>query len=277
MAVVRCVCFTINNPTADDEADLNRLRGMCSYWVVGREGRGEGATPHYQGYCEFHKSTRLSSVCKILRRGHVERRLGNALEASAYCKKEGEWTEGGQMKEQGKRTDLDKIRLLALDNGGMRAVSAIGNLQQIRVAEIFLTYNEEPRDWKPEVIWLWGPTGVGKSRSARELCGEDIYCKNTGTKWWDGYDGHDDIIIDDFRDSWWPITYMLGLLDRYEFRVEIKGGYRQIRAHRIIITSAQNPRDCYIGTGEAVEQLLRRIDIINELVPVVADVAEVGG
>lgn len=277
MSVVRCVCFTINNYTLEDFADVEKLIRMCSFVVVGFEGSGEGQTPHIQGYCEFQKTIRFTSISKTLRRAHLERRLGNATQASDYCKKEGNWLEWGEIKEQGKRTDLDRIRLLALDNGGMRAVSAVGNLQQIRVAEIFLSYNEPPREWKPQVIWLWGPTGTGKSRSAREICGEDVYCKNTGTKWWDGYDGHDDIILDDFRDSWWPITYMLGLLDRYEFRVEIKGGYRQIRAHRIVITSAQNPAECYMGTGEAVEQLLRRIDIINAFLPNVADVAEVGG
>lgn len=151
----------------------------------------------------------------------------------------------------------------------MRAVCVAASLQQIRVAEKYLTYCEDPRDWKPEVIWLTGPSGSGKSRRAREICGEDVYTKNTGHKWWDGYDGHEDVILDDFRDSWWPITYMLALIDRYEFQVEYKGGMRQMRAKRIIITSIFTPDTMYRGTGECQQQLARRIDCVT-------DVTEVG-
>lgn len=147
----------------------------------------------------------------------------------------------------------------------MREVTLTGNMQQIRVAEKYLTYHEEPRDWEMEVEWYWGPTGSGKSRAARTKFADlDYYTKNTPTKWWNGYDGHEAVIIDDFRDSWWPITDMLSLLDRYERQVETKGGERQFRARRVIITSANPPSNCYRNCGEAVEQLLRRIGHVTE-------------
>ena len=146
----------------------------------------------------------------------------------------------------------------------------VGNLQQIRIAEKYLTYCEEPRNWVPNVYWLYGPSGAGKSKRAREICKEDVYCKNNGTKWWDGYDNHEYVIIDDFRDSWWPITYMLALLDRYEFLVEYKGGYRQFRAKTIVVTSINHPDSMYANTGECRNQLARRLTSVT-------DVSEVGG
>lgn len=273
MALLRNLCFTINNYTVSDFDNCEKLRNLCDFMVIGFE-IGDSGTPHIQGYAELTKRTKFNTISKVISRAHIEARKGTQKQATDYCKKDGNWLTWGEPAKQGARGDLHRVKVLALDEG-MRGVSAqVDNLQAIRVAEKFLTYNEPSRDWKPTVIWIWGPTGTGKSRVARNLCGDDVYTKNTGTKWWDGYDGHEYVIVDDFRDSWWSITYMLALLDRYEFQVEIKGGQRQMRAKQIIITSAFPPNRCYLGTGEAIDQLLRRIDIIECAVP---EVPEVGG
>jgi len=272
MSLLRNCCFTINNYTLEDLIAVSEYENI-EYGVVGFE-LGKNETPHMQGYCEFKRRTRFNTVKNGLGgRAHIEARKGSQEKAISYCKKDDNFVEWGVKKASGARNDLDKIRTLALE-GGMREVTAVGNLQQIRVAEKFLAYNEEGRDWKPFVVWLWGPTGLGKSQVAEKLSGEDYFRKNSGTKWWDGYDAHENVIIDDFRDSWWDITYMLGLLDRYSFIVETKGGQRQFKAKQIIITSAKAPDDCYKNTGEAVNQLLRRIDVIEQFVP---NVPEVGG
>ena len=67
---------------------------------------------------------------------------------------------------------------------------------------------------------------------------------------------------------------MLSLLDRYEKRVEIKGGWRQFKPKKIVITSIFPPESMYKGTGEDQRQLLRRISLTTEIVP---DVPEVTG
>lgn len=269
--------FTVNNYSLVDFDCIETLVGKCQFVITGFEVGKEG-TPHIQGYAELLKPTRFNTIKKMIPRAYMAPRKGTQEEAIEYCKKEGNWLVFGKQKEQGHRSDLHGAKALALE-GGMRAITdAFDNVQVFKVAATFLTYNEPERDFVPKVIWLWGKTGTGKSRRAREICDtDDTFTKNQGTKWWDGYDGHDCVIIDDFRDSWWPITYMLALTDRYGFQVECKGGSRQMRAHTMIITSAYSPADCYRGCGEAIDQLLRRITEVHELLPRVADVAEVVG
>ena len=57
---------------------------------------------------------------------------------------------------------------------------------------------------------------------------------------------------------------MLMLLDRYECQVEVKGGMRQLRSRYMFITSSVPPENIW-ATNENVEQLVRRIDHIQEL------------
>ena len=56
---------------------------------------------------------------------------------------------------------------------------------------------------------------------------------------------------------------MLALLDRYEMRIELKGGHRQFLAKLIIITSNQHPQGLY--GHESILQLLRRINKIKHI------------
>ena len=58
---------------------------------------------------------------------------------------------------------------------------------------------------------------------------------------------------------------MLSILDRYSHRIECKGGERQLRARKIIVTSAKAPEECYKNCGEDIKQLLRRIDTVTKL------------
>ncbi|AJD07498.1 replication-associated protein [Odonata-associated circular virus-19] len=248
--------------------DFERVLGLdVQYIIVGKETCPETKREHLQGYCELDKKKTMAGIKKLFSDDslHIEARKGTQKEAIIYCQKEGNWKEAGVQRKQGSRGDLDGARVMAVESG-MRAVSRSMNMQQIRVAEKFLSYNEEVRDWKPEVLWFWGDSGSGKSREARFIShGLDTYVKNTGGKWWDGYDGHEVVIIDDFRDSWWALTYFLACTDRYEFQVEVKGGFRQLRAKMIIITSLFHPKYMYReaqAKGDTAYQILRRIDSV---------------
>lgn len=271
----RAAVFVINNYSDEEIWQLDHVfhKGTFSYIVYGKE-VGESKTPHLQGYCEFRKKKRFEAVKHAIgKRAYIAHRRGTQEQAIKYCKKDGDFVELGTPRAQGQRSDLDGARLLAIEEG-MRAVVRGGSLQQINVAKIFLTYAEEGRDWKPYVYWIHGPSGIGKSRKARELAeGEDTYTlpiPPDGEKiWWDGYDGHETVIIDDASPTWLSFKTLLQYLDRYELRVPNKGSFRQLLPKTIILTSISSPdREYFDPNGE----LIRRISEVIDLT-----VPEVGG
>lgn len=85
--------------------------GQVTYFVVGREQAASG-TLHIQGYFEFSHRVRLRSAKEALHMplAHFEVRVGTAIQASNYCKKDGQFLEQGSISKpkQGSRSDLER-------------------------------------------------------------------------------------------------------------------------------------------------------------------------
>lgn len=261
----RGYCFTLNNYTQQEYDDIvNKLK--YDYLVIGKE-VGESGTPHLQGYVYKQSTIRFNSIKKAIKRAHIEPQRGTIDQAADYCQKDKDFREWGERPVgQGKRTDIDIVRDTLRDTGKMREVVAVAtSYSSVRMAECILKYNEKSRNFKPVVKWYYGATGTGKSKTAYEELGEDCYtCLSTG-KWFEGYDAHENVLIDDMRGDFLKYHELLRLLDRYAMRVECKGGTRQFVAKNIIITSAYHPSEIF-STKEDIGQLLRRIDEIKEFV-----------
>ena len=257
----RSWCFTINNYTPEQYESF--ISTPSQYAIAGCE-TGESGTPHIQGYIYFHNAKSFSSLKKEYPTAHIELAKGTPDQASIYCKKGGVYKEFGSLPAQGKRSDLENIRSLIKEGKGMKDIVNIAtSYQSVKMAEQILKYNEPVRNFKPNVQWFYGATDTGKSRSAYEELGEDCYtCLSTG-RWFDGYDAHPHVLIDDMRKDFLKFHELLRLLDRYAMRIETKGGTRQFLAQRIIITSPFSPYELYDGR-EDIQQLIRRIDLIKE-------------
>jgi len=107
----------------------------------------------------------------------------------------------------------------------------------------------------------WGPTGTGKTHRSWEEAGEATYIKSSSNKWWDGYRGELNVIIDEF-DGQIGITHLLRWMDKYPCRVEIKGGTLPLAACNFWVTSNKPPVSWFPeATVEQVAALLRRCDI----------------
>lgn len=261
-------CFTLNNYTPEEEQHIHNME--FTYMICARE-RGEQGTPHLQGYVEFESKAKFETVKRRFgtRRIHLELRApkSNSKAASDYCRKEdpAPFEEGVlSMSKQGKRSDLDEVREAVAAGKGMRdIIPTVRSFQAAKFGELALRYMEATRNWKPHVVWMWGPTGIGKTSAAFRLL-PNAWMKNTADNWWDGYDGQEEVILDDFRDNWFPMTTLLGVLDRYACRVQNKGGSRSFLAKKIVVTSITPPDEVYRVTfgAEPIQQLLRRIDQI---------------
>lgn len=256
----RNLCFTLNNYTDDEYEVISNIE--CAYIVIGKE-VGESGTPHLQGYVEFKGGKRFSTLKKICERIHWEVRRGTAVQASDYCKKEGNFIEKGTISNQGKRTDILEATDLITDGNSLEEVA-------LACPEVFVKYHRglealsnslmKHRTEKPFITWVWGLAGRGKSHYCTERH-PNHYLKD-GTKWWNNYKQEESILIDDF-DGKWPFRDLLRLLDKYKYQGQTKGGYVKINSPFIYITCEFPPS--HFWEGNALEQVVSRIDVIHEL------------
>jgi hypothetical protein len=273
-------CFTKNNYTEFDVRllDDDSVYSKFKYLIFGKE-VGENGTPHLQGYVEFENSCKLRITAAKARfeglglRGyHLEVAKGSAAQNITYCSKDNDFIEHGERpKGQGKRTDLDVVCEEIKGGASMYDIADRYPSQFVKFGnglEKLIQIRTKRRFFKTEVWWLWGPTGTGKSRWAWDQC-PDAYMKCSTHKWWSGYFGQEEVIMDDYRPCReMPFDFMLLLMDRYPLSVETKGGMAEFTAKKIYVTSPFSPEAIcnhleWIGT-EKKEQFLRRIDHVIE-------------
>jgi len=227
---------------------------------------------------------------------HFEAAKGTALQNRTYCTKEdsadpdfagprtwedcagshtweAHWEEYGDIStcpgRQGKRKDLDEWLQSTLNGTtlssavGSSDITWLGTFSKYtkaydRIREAMATHRSQP----PEIYWLYGATGTGKSRWANATYPSAYrYCKIGGkTVWWNGFDNHNEIIIDDIRADTFSFDYLLQLTDRYAFQGAIKGGDVKLNFNVMVITAPFHWKEMFANTvAECLMQLGRRI------------------
>lgn len=171
--------------------------------------------------------------------------------------------EFGQMAQQGKRNDIAAVKELIKEGSIQKVIETVNSYQAVRFGMLAMPYFEPKRDFVTEVYWYHGATGTGKSKAAWEEAGSTAY-QPVSFKWWDGYDAHENVILDDIRADFCSFNQFLQLFDRYPMRVECKGGSRQFMAKRIWVTSPYDPASFFQMSSEAITQLTRRITRVRE-------------
>lgn len=94
-----------------------------------------------------------------------------------------------------------------------------------------------------DIIVVYGPTGVGKTRWAWDMFPAAYSAPQKG--WFDGYSGEETVIIDEMYGSRYSWSFLLQLLDRYRMLVPFKGGFHQFTSKRIVMTSNVHPEEWY--------------------------------
>lgn len=272
MSRYRNVCFTLNDPDGLLQFDS----GFMEYLVY-QEEIGEAGNYHLQGYCEFKQALVLGTA-KALLGGmtvHLERRMGSAEQAIAYCKAEfnGDGSakrlphtspyEFGEPKQQGKRVDLNVFKDEVIS--GKRKRDLIDDHLMIfaRYPKLYdvINSNRPEREIPPVVTLLIGPTGLGKSRFVYDKYrgDEELYQTplSNGTMWYDTYDGHKIVLIDDFAGSasHMHLTTLLKLLDRYPQLVPTKGSHTWFYPTHVYVTTNILPKNWYKWEDRAEQYL----------------------
>lgn len=261
-------CFTLNNYSADEYGSItgDAVRAVSSYGIVGKE-VGEEGTPHLQGFIIFSIPRRLAYVRSLSGRAHWEPAKGNADQNYTYCSKDGDFIEWGTRPKAGAqggiaRAEQWRIAREAAVAGDHESVpddiyiKHYGNIQRITERHM-----KRPEDLEaPAAWWIKGESGSGKSYVARSV--GDYYVKNVN-KWWCGYKGEENVIIDDIDPTHGFIAYYLKIwLDRYAFLGEMKGSSSWMRPRRIIITSQYDIKDVF-ERKEDQEAITRRCKVIQ--------------
>lgn len=239
----RNVCFTLNNPTFTPSQFQERIDLIpASYSVFGEETAPTTGTRHYQGYLEFHTAVTYARIKRFLGNTiHLEARRGTAEQASDYCKKEGTFHEKGDISRQGNRSDIHE-GVATLRSEGLKAVARDHPDQIVKYHRgyqslLFLDLSQQQRT-PPDVCFLFGPTGCGKTRYAYGT-GDGVakLCLSQG--WFDGYLGEHTVIFDDFDGgrSRVALSQLLNYIDRYPVLVPVKGNHVPLVATTIYITS----------------------------------------
>lgn len=283
--------FTINTKDNGsltvDEAYCVRLSDRLSgaigsgltYFIFQLE-RGESGRFHCQGYLRFRNAVRRRAVKRCLGEdsAYVDKRRGTVDEAKSYASKEetrcaGPWEGGVCQDGQGRRTDLESVRQRIADGASDLDLARADFQAWCSNHRAFERYRQlelasRQRDAPPDVRVYVGSTGVGKSRAAHEEF-PDIYSvpvppKAGSAYWFDGYQGDEAVLIDDYCGVEYDIGFLLKLLDRYRLQVPVKGGFTWWLPKTIILTSNIRPEQWHTDASiEHRRALLRRITCIH--------------
>jgi len=236
-------------------------------WSRGQLEIGEGGFCHWQLVVGFAKKKSLASLRSLFgQECHAE--LTRSAAADEYVWKEETRVQGTQFEFGSKplnrndAKDWDQIWDLAVAGDILSIPSDIRIRHYSTIRRICSDY-ANPIGMERRCLVFWGATGTGKSRRAWAEAGDEAYAKDPRSKFWCGYRGQENVVIDEFRGGI-DISHLLRWLDRYPVSVEIKGSSTPLCAEVFWITSNIHPNDWYPDLDLATRGALVRRMVITE-------------
>jgi hypothetical protein len=257
--------MTLNNFSSVDVENIQKLLGdgIMKYLVMCRDEAPTTGTAHLHAVFVLNRTQKLSWL-----KSHVDK-------CAEYCRsgglKEIIYDDGDYVSKTGERESKysmfakklmsSEITLadICLDNPGVYAM----HFKSFR--EIVSERNSLRGSPKPEVFWVYGNSGVGRTRYCKSLSGEntDVICVgHSGFVL--GYPERENLILEDLRWESFKFNVLLNLLSDNSVPIDIKGGHFLYVAKRIFITTEKNPKAFVFDNvkDEQSWQLIRRVDHI---------------
>lgn len=290
--------LTINHPEKlglSHEAIKARIETFtnCIYWCMSDEIGNETGTPHTHLYLAFRNAVEFHIIQQRFYGAHIEAAKGSHRENRDYLRKEGKWLndvkhetivpdtfeESGELPPERTQHQKNSEAILSLIQEGARNAeilreypSAMARLQHIEAARQTLLEERFRREFrKLDVQYIWGKTGVGKTRSIMETYGyENVYRITNYAHPFDSYAGQDVMLFDEFRSSL-PIEDMLKYLDGYPLFLPCRYNdkvacYTKIYLASNIPMEKQYP-NVQIEEPETWQAFLRRFHGITQKLP----------
>ena len=158
---------------------------------------------HWQLLVVFKAKVRLRAVKKLFgNEAHAE--LSRSSAASDYVWKEETRVEGTQFElgrkpiNRANKDDWEEVWRNCKE-GKVEEIPADIRVRCYNTIKRIEKDHLKPVACERVVYVFWGKTGVGKTKRAWEEAGIEAYPKDPCTKFWDGYNGQENVVIDEFR------------------------------------------------------------------------------
>lgn len=215
------------------------------YWCMSDETGLESGLFHTHLYIVFQNCVLVSTMLNRFKGVHNEKVIqGTSQQNRDYVFKEGKWLadpkadtnhrdsheEFGELPNErpGKRTDLDELYSMIKDGYSTFEIlehnpKYLMQVDKIERVRQLLRENEYKDVWRNiDVTYIWGVTGVGKTRYVMDKYGYTNVYRVTDYKHpFDGYKGQDVILFDEFRSDI-RISDMLKILDGYPVELDAR-------------------------------------------------------
>jgi hypothetical protein len=276
------------------------------YSLFTMEHGGKGQEWHLHGYAEYsaqessirwtHGKHKIEGVFSLGARDYKAGSLGTLI---AYMKKgqmaHEDWAvsktehpdygkglivlhESGAQNVQGKSKDLTVAVNMLKEGANLKDIAELVPETAIRhwngLEKMAYTL-DKPRDEERalKVVWHFGPSGVGKTYTARRYAraesislgqhGDFWFRTSFSGAWFQDYRGQKVVVLDEIRSSDWRLSQMLQLFQEYGASVPVKGSSVQFKPDVIHVTTFCHPDFFFENLAKkengGVEQLERRI------------------
>ena len=267
----RSICFTAPM-TMTQESIISKLNELeCTFYVMGREVAPKTGYKHWQGYAQFGKKHTWQRITALLSPIHIEIPERSVFQCIEYCKKDNDYIEDGEPRGV-TATETNKTRWKELyelaKNNKLETIEQIQPSALIVHRKSLLDIRDTnlPAEHHPErkCLWVWGKSGVGKTRWIHENFKSNEIFSLSDTDGWDLYNQERVAFLDEADESlasnW---KRLLRWSDRYPVRARRLYGTTPLNYEIFVVSSMKNPLEIF--NGPAIEAIKRRFIIVRAL------------